>query len=336
MKLFKKIIIAFVLSTCLYVNYLNFSSSMGMPFLIADFNEGKYQFSLDKAFSLNTNFPNLSGPTQPMKMLVARYYANIDSIQKAKDLLYGAIEDNPYIKSPEAQLAYIFYDQEELDSAYYYAKNAFYGLPNNNVHRDIFFNVLAKRKDTVELNKAFNILRNYNENRNHWLDYFDTAIQILGPNNPEILNRIDLFEEKYPAYDKNFINGLRIVAKSDLQDLSFGQAFANLAEQFYENEEYFDAAEHYELAIRYATEETAYYENAAIAFYLSDNFEKAIEYFDIVINKFKVKSGKSEFYKGILLIESGELTSGCEYLKKSVEMSFADGSSLDVYKNFCN
>ena len=40
-------------------------------------------------------------------------------------LFLDAIKDNPYIKSPQAQLAYLYLDIEEFDSAYYFAKDAF-------------------------------------------------------------------------------------------------------------------------------------------------------------------------------------------------------------------
>ena len=126
----------------LYTNYKAFVSSKIQPFLIADLNEGMVRYSLSKAMKVDLDFPSLSGPTQPIKMLVGRYYRNADSIDTAKRLFLDAIKDNPYIKSPQAQLAYLYLDIEEFDSAYYYAKDAFNGIPNNNVHRDIFFKTL--------------------------------------------------------------------------------------------------------------------------------------------------------------------------------------------------
>ena len=61
---------------------------------------------LQENYKLNTEIETIINSD---KKLLPESIADI-VIQKAKDLLYGAIEDNPYIKSPEAQLAYIFYD----------------------------------------------------------------------------------------------------------------------------------------------------------------------------------------------------------------------------------
>ena len=54
-----------------------------------------------------------------------------------------------------------------------------------------------------------------------------------------------------------------------------------------------------------------------------------------LVVKDQINDGKSEFYKGILLIELDSLSKGCDYLLKSSKLGFAAGSS-SVYNNFCN
>ena len=336
MRVLKILFIFITLILILYVNYKSFVSSQIQPFLIADLNEGKHRFSLADAIKADLNFPSISGPTQPVKMLVGRYYRNEDSIETAKRLFLDAIKDNPYIKSPQAQLAYLYLDIEEFDSAYYFAKDAFNGIPNNNVHRDIFFKTLVQRKDTLELKESFELLLELSPNNSsHWLGYMDSRYQIVGPQDSEILDLIPRFENQFPNFDKRVIDGIRVISKSNLQDLSLGTAFANLADQYYEDGEYLLAADHYEFAIERAEFEYAYYENAAISYYLGDKYEKALNYFTKVIDEFEINDGKSEFYKGILLIELDSLSKGCNYLLKSSKLGYAQGS-MTVYNNFCN
>ena len=320
----------------LFINYKAFISSQIQPYLIADLNEGMHRYSLSDAIKVDVDFPTLSGPTQPIKMLVGRYYRNEDSINIAKRLFFDAIKDNPYIKSPQAQLGYLYFDIEEFDSAYYYAKDAFNGIPNNNVHRDIFFKTLIQRKDTLELKESFELLLEIDPtNSSHWLGYLDSRYQIVGPQDPEILELIPRFENQFPNFDKRVLDGIRVISKSDLQDLSLGSAFANLADQFFEDEKYLTAADHYEFAIERAEFEYAYYENAAISYYLAEKYENALNYFSKVIDEFEINDGKSEFYKGILLIELDSLSKGCDYLLKSSNLGFAGGSTT-AYNNFCN
>ncbi len=336
MRVLKILFITTTIILMLFINYKAFISSQIQPYLIADLNEGMHRYSLSDAIKVDVDFPTLSGPTQPIKMLVGRYYRNEDSINIAKRLFLDAIKDNPYIKSPQAQLGYLYFDIEEFDSAYYYAKDAFNGIPNNNVHRDIFFKTLIQRKDTLELKESFELLLEIDPtNSSHWLGYLDSRYQIVGPQDPEILELIPRFENQFPNFDKRVLDGIRVISKSDLQDLSLGSAFANLADQFFEDEKYLTAADHYEFAIERAEFEYAYYENAAISYYLAEKYENALNYFSKVIDEFEINDGKSEFYKGILLIELDSLSKGCDYLLKSSKLGFA-GGSISAYNNFCN
>ena len=68
---------------------------------------------------------------------------------------------------------------------------------------------------------------------------------------------------------------------------------------------------------------------------LADKYENALNYFSKVIDEFEINDGKSEFYKGILLIELDSLSKGCDYLLKSSNLGFAGGSTT-AYNNFCN
>ena len=336
MRVFKILFISITLILILYINYKSFISSQIQPFLIADLNEGMHRYSLSDAIKADLNFPSLSGPTQPIKMLVGRYYRNEDSIDTAKKLFLDAIKDNPYIKSPQAQLAYLYLDIEEFDSAYYYAKDAFNGIPNNNVHRDIFFKTLVQRKDTLELKESFELLLELAPNNSsHWLGYLDSRYQIVGPQDPEILELIPRFENQFPDFDKRVVDGIKVIANSELQDLSFGASFAELGDNLFEEGDYLMAAQHYEIAISYAEYEYAFYENAAISYYLGERYDKAANYFTKVIDEFEINDGKSEFYLGILLIELDSINKGCDYLLKSSKLGFADGST-EAYNNFCN
>ena len=255
--------------------------------------------------------------------------------QANKGYLNGlAVEMGESTNSIRKELNHL-YDAGYINT-YYYAKDAFNGIPNNNVHRDIFFKTLIQRKDTLELKDSFELLIEIDPtNSSHWLGYLDSRYQIVGPQDPEILELIPRFENQFPNFDKRVLDGIRVISKSDLQDLSLGSAFANLADQFFEDEKYLTAADHYEFAIERAEFEYAYYENAAISYYLAEKYENALNYFSKVIDEFEINDGKSEFYKGILLIELDSLSKGCDYLLKSSNLGFAGGSTT-AYNNFCN
>ena len=75
-----------------------------------------------------------------------------------KYALLGA-KDNPQIYFGESLKSQFFFQERQLDSAYYYSKLAFENLPNNMPHYNLYMNSLVARKDVVEMNKTFETVR---------------------------------------------------------------------------------------------------------------------------------------------------------------------------------
>ena len=149
-----------LLMTLSFGSYKKLSSSKYQALLIFDFNSNTRDFKLDDFKNLDLNFPNITVTALPIKYLKARYYLEIDSVETAKKLIYESIKTNPYIYAPEILLAQIYLSENKLDSALYYSKKAFYGITNNNRHRDTYFDVLSQLKDSVSLDSAFVKIRN--------------------------------------------------------------------------------------------------------------------------------------------------------------------------------
>ena len=91
---------------------------------------------------------------------------------------------------------------------------------------------------------------------------------------------------------------------------------------YFREENYTKASEFYELALSYNQENYLLYENLAIAYDLSEMYSKALNYYDIVIDQFKPIDGRVEFYKGLMLIKTGDTESGCKYIKQSSDKNF--------------
>ena len=131
----KLISILFVIFTSLsiYINYNMVISSQYSGFLLRDYNENSLKLPFDVVVDIKDNFPTISPATLPIKSLKARYYEANDSIKKAISLYKEAIQDNPFIKQPEAELAKLYFNEKLYDSSYTFALKSFKALPNNNV-----------------------------------------------------------------------------------------------------------------------------------------------------------------------------------------------------------
>jgi len=337
MKLIIKFLFTAILLGVCFSNYKVFESSEFQSNIMYDYNNGSFIVPLEYIKSNKGNYPNVTITALPIKYLQARYYEEIDSIEKALKLYRESMSDkiNPYLKASEAEIADLFYTQKKYDSAYYYAKKAFDVLPNANIHRTIYFKILGQRKDTTELKKAFNRIKQY-QNTSHWLNYMYERYDIVGAGDKDILSLIKEYRQKFSlqndpptdVFEKVMLKGGTKVVESVNVSLN--------AEKLFEEKRYEEAADLFVLAAQIEETEYTFYENAAISYNLAGIYEDATFYFDKVIYELSPRNGKAEFYKGIMLIKLDSLQKGCEYLRSAVEYKYSGRGSLDVYNNYCN
>ena len=319
-------------------SYKIFESSIYQTNLLYDFNNDKYSLTYDEYSMIDDNYPNLSLSTVPIKVLKARYYINIDSIKYAKELLNKAIKINPFLKSSEAILADIYFNEKKFDSSLYYAKDAFYQLPNSNLHRNQYFKNLKYLQDTLELDKAFNMIKEFNKPDN-WYEYIIVRNEIAGTSDFKLVKTIKEFKEKFPNEDHTKINDLEKVIMVGSEQYAKSFLIANEAAMQFQNKNYSKAFELYESAILLNNTEYTFYENSGIAYALVKDYDNAVKKYDEVIYRFKTKNGKSEYLKGILKLQLNQKEAGCKYLKLSAEKKYIDkGSNVNpaiIYQNFC-
>ena len=334
MKIYKPFILILCLCT-IWVNYKLFNSSLYQAYIMYDYNQAQFNAPIDLVMDIDNQFPNVTLTTIPIKFLQARYYEEMDSIDIAKKLYFESININPYLTAVEAELAGLYFNEKEYDSAYYYSKIAFENIPNSNVHRHAYFEILKHNKDSVELSNAFNKIKHY-DNDNHWKEYLLNMYEIVGSGNKGVLNTFEEYKLRFDIVNDVSTNILESILSSGTDGLILSVSLSVKAEELFKEKKYIDSALLYELAIDADKNDYILYENAAIAYYLADEYENASLYFDKVINEFKPLNGKSEFYKGVMMIELNQNTEGCSLLKKSVELKYSGSGSLEVYNNFCN
>ena len=323
----------------IYSSFLFFQSAGHQTFLMYDFNNETYNVPYEiYGEKLNDNYPNLTLTSLPMKYIKAKYFIHIDSISKAKSLLYNSIKANPYIKGPELLLADIYFNEKKYDSSLYFAKDAFYNLPNVNAHRSVFYRILTHLKDSTELERAFNTIKHYN-NPNHWYEYFTSRYSIVSKKDKKLLELIDEFKIKFPNQNPSQINEIETLISIGGQDFSLSYIIAAEADKKFEEKNYLRSVELYEASILINNYEYVFYENAAITYALLDEFDKAVNYYDEVIYRLKSQDGKSEYMKGLLQIQKSNKEEGCKYLKISSEKKYIDKNSgikaTDVLRRFC-
>ena len=327
----------FLLITLSLGSYKKLNSSHYQAILLYDFNNGTDYFKLENS-KLDDNFPTLTATALPLKYLKARYYLQIDSIEVAKKLIYKSIEENPYIGAPQALLAELYLAEKEIDSALLYSKEAFYSISDNNRHRDVYFRTLKEINDSISLDSAFVEIKNKN-NDSHWYDYILIRNDINQKPSKYLLNLIEEMRTRFPQADTLKMNSIKRFL--EIGSTRYTSALLNsaLAKNEFDKNNFSNAVKFYETAISLDDKDYLYFENAAISYDNLKNYSKAEEYFNKVIYDFKTADGKSEFFKGLMLIKNNKLTSGCDYLAKSARKNYVGATTglraENVYNQLC-
>ena len=131
----------------LYITNQVYKSLKGQMFLLQDFNTNSYNLALNKVENIVPNIPNITVTTIPINSVKARYYFNAKKYKKALDLIENGTKANPYLYYSEMLKSQVFEEQGKIDSAKFYAKKAFFGLPNNDLHSSRYLNLINLTKD---------------------------------------------------------------------------------------------------------------------------------------------------------------------------------------------
>ena len=276
------------------------------------------------------DLPNISATTLPLKALKAKYLQETrKDIKNAKSLLKKALNDNPYIRIAETELSRIYFDEQIKDSAIYYGKKAFYGLPNNPVHFGHYIAALALDSDTLEIKRAYDHLTLKNDfliNKLYLVAMTSFIDRETSNNLSDAIEYLNINDDEYKISYYMLKHGKRNVVKA----FNIGL----LADSLFENKRYQDASKKYIEAIKLNPSEPAFYQNAGNSFLQLSELKNADLYLKISIDSFNDNTGKSEYLYAISLLEQKNPKLACKYLRISYN-DFKYKDALYLYNNFC-
>ena len=294
---FIKVIYLPILFLCIFSSFKVYKSFVYQPLLLTDFTDQKFDTPLSTFDNIDIDYPNITVTTLPIKSILANYHSKPTVIDSFLNL---SIKENPFIKYPQALKSIQFNSTKKLDSALYYAKDAF-TIPNNELHALNYFSVLTNLRDTTNLNKVFQATKDF-KSENIWRGYFLSLLTLKVQSNDSILsylneakslfpnnNQFDLFYTRFTKGDELVIraNDYFYKAENDFKNANYNNSYINFMK-----------------ASKILPEDPAYLENAAHALYLDNKNNEALKLFDSVINHYNNIDGKAHYLKGLLLFET--------------------------------
>lgn len=324
-----------------YITFLTYRSMRAQRILMNEINDGSPKASLEVASQIFPSIPNISVTTLPIAALKSRYYNRDDRFDEALELLDEAQKANPYLYYSEFLRGAFYYVKGNYDSAYKYTKISFYNWPRAGNYFRNYMAVLGIKKDSVEIRNAFNYYTKFRNDAFAWNIYLMGLLQTRGkgdqqllnladsalsffPNNPDILQRKGEIMGSMPA-----VGGSQSVSELAFETNKLYQEGMVL----FQNKSYKLAASKFLKAALYNPKNYAYFENAGLCFYANREFQRAINNFNKALALGTSTSGKSEYFKGVCLLNLGKKEAGCAMVQLAKSKNYADADNF--LKTYC-
>lgn len=221
------------------------------------YSEYKQQsrFKADEVVPFFPAFPNLAFNGMPVAYIKARYLFNDNRYDDAKALLNEGNTANKYMPYDDLYLSKIKAKQNQPDSAYYFARKAFYKAPNFMECYEYLCGLAYSKGDTAEIYKAFRSFTTYHHNPDVWFLFAKNFYSIDTSKSIAILNEGLML---YPGdsslmYLKSFVKG----------------------QNCYIEKKYSEAVNYYKEALKYKPNDDLAQKNMAIAINLTDGSQNS-------------------------------------------------------------
>jgi len=287
------------------------------------------KMALDEVKDAFPMFPNLSTSTLPIKALVARYYFRDKMYDESMRLLRESENVNPALHYNDFIKTAIFSAQQNFDSTAFYAYRAFYNWPRATSYYKNALYAAAKKKDTVEINKVYNVYKKYRNGGEAVNQYLMAMYEVKGGADRYMLNILDSAFVHFPGDTAALMNAKNLLSRGVLGNQGSGQAvftnqYSTDGGKLFAKGKYTQAANMYIKASSIEPNNYTHYENVAICYYTNKNFEKSIPYFDKAASFSNNNTGKSEFFKAMSLVSMGKNSDACGPLQAAKKKNYPD------------
>jgi len=291
------------------------------------------KMALDDVKSAFPMFPNLSTSTLPIKALVARYYFRDKKYEESMRLLNESENVNPALHYNDFIRTAIYAAKQNFDSTAFYAYRAFYNWPRaTSYYKNALF-AAAKKKDTVQINKAYNVYKKYRDGGEAVNQYLMAMYEVKGGADKYMINILDSAFVHFPNDSSVLMNAKNLLSRGVLGSQANGQAvftnqFSAEGGKLFAKGKYTQAANMYIKASVAEPNNYTHYENIAICYYTNKNYEKSLPYFDKAASFANNNTGKSEFFKAMSLVSMGKNSDACGPLQAAKKKNYPD---IDKY-----
>lgn len=307
---------------CLYSSIRVFKSYRQQFYILADFNNPTVQIRSDSYInSIEADYPNLSLTSMSLKAMKGNYYLNNDSISKGLKFINQSIAErsNPFIMYPEATKAKVYFAMGQIDSAHYYSRKAFKGLPKNPFHFAEFSRTLGIKKEYDSISYNFKAIKDSYDGQ-IWKVYLASIYNYIDDiNDIKYVKDRALEALSYFSYDEQ----IRLVSLYILYGQEITKNSLDLEQKAYkdfQDENYSSALDKYKEADKLTPKNPINKQNIAFTYFNLKQWDSSEVYLE-KLEKMKPLDSYQNYTYGLNLVNQGNIQRGC----KRLEMAFDGG-----------
>lgn len=317
----------------IYVSYNVYFSHKIQRELLQDFNSGNYRESTTSRFgALNSDLPNLTVTSIPIKHLLSRYYFLGGDFEKALELIDQGFKANPYLQLGNVLKSEYYEKLEVLDSMLYYGNLAFDNSPRNIRHFMAKMKAVSFNDDYKELINSYEKVKDFNDKK-FPLIFLSTLLTF-----EKIPDSIKTYVDKItsPYLNDQDVRVARDIVYYGTENVTKSIEYTDKADQFFRNGNLEESLLNYLEASRYNPGAYTNYENIGLIYNSQKKYRKSIKHLKFVIDSLNRPSpinGKSELILGDSYINLNLKDSACYYLNLS--KSFNNKMAFNLYAKNC-
>lgn len=308
-----------------FFNTKVYESMRGQYYINQDMLKAEPSLTFEKVNQDLPSIPNLNAFCFPIKLIKARYLMKDQKYKEALDLLEKCREESPKLSINEFYTAQCHIALNQKDSAFFWATKAFEYRPRVRNNFVLLNQLLLERKDSLQLEKNFAIVRRLRNEEWAW-NSFIGALSGVGVSAERYQRLLDSALTYFPKDEtlnarRNDVGNAKARPYFEAAGKAFGQG------------NYRKAIENFKLAQAQNPYDYAFDENIGLCYHSLGEFANAIKYFDKVIAGGKARDAKSYVFRGLGLISLGRKDEGCASLRMAAAKNYPGAG--DLLKSNC-
>jgi O-antigen ligase len=304
----------FISAITTYFAYLGYKAS-NLEYLIQKDNANSFSNNVltgDELINRIPKYKNTLSTAESFYEYAGIYYINEKKYDQALKYLSKADKINPHFGRIFFYKMNIANTKGNSDSAYLYAKEAFYLRPRNLNFYKMSTQFARAKNDTIEIFKEHKVFTKYRKIPQAW----GIAAQELQKTNyttNKILNFIDGGLKEFPK-DSTLLKQKKNILVADY--IKKGRSLLDKNPS--------KALGFYEKALKEDSENADVYQNLAFYYYNLGNYKQSVANFLKALKIKELNSGRTEFFIGNCYLKMDDIQNSCKYFSISKTKNFPD------------